>query len=70
MIHGELALALLNTDLTLFSLSPTYLFNNSGPLTLMKFALESFATALASKVFPHPGGPYNNTPAGHVILNF
>ena len=33
-------------------------------LTLMemKFAPLSLATALASSVFPHPGGPYNNTP--------
>ena len=33
----------------------------------MKLASLSFATALASIVFPVPGGPYNNTPAGGVI---
>jgi hypothetical protein len=38
------------------------LFSNSGPLTLMKFALDSFATAFASKVFPQPGGPHMSTP--------
>jgi hypothetical protein len=48
--------------------SPTYLFSNSGPFIEMKFALLSFATALASKVFPHPGGPNKSTPAGGVIL--
>ena len=38
------------------------LFNSSGPLTLMKLARDSFATALASSVFPHPGGPHKSTP--------
>ncbi|KAG8226502.1 hypothetical protein J437_LFUL007384 [Ladona fulva] len=36
---------------------------NSGPLTDMKFIPASFATALAKRVFPQPGGPHNNTPA-------
>lgn len=35
----------------------------------MKLALEALATALASRVFPHPGGPYNKTPAGELIAN-
>lgn len=39
-----------------------YLFSISGPFTVMKFILSSFAEAYAKKVFPHPGGPYNNTP--------
>jgi hypothetical protein len=30
----------------------------------MKFAFDSFETALATNVFPQPGGPYNKTPAG------
>ena len=30
----------------------------------MKLALEAFATALANRVLPHPGGPHNKTPAG------
>ena len=50
-------------------LPPRYLEISSGPLTAMKFALEAFATALASKVFPQPGGPYNNTPYAVLILN-
>lgn len=45
------------------------LFNNSGPFTLMKFALDSFATAFANSVFPHPGGPQSNTPHGDEIPN-
>lgn len=38
------------------------MLSNSGPLTLIKFALDSFATAFASNVFPHPGGPHMSTP--------
>lgn len=29
-----------------------------------KFASDSFATALASKVLPQPGGPWSRTPFG------
>jgi len=29
-----------------------------------KYAPVSFATALAIRVLPDPGGPYNNTPLG------
>lgn len=43
------------------------LFNNSGPFTLTKFAPLSLATAFASNVFPHPGGPHINTPHGASI---
>ena len=53
-----------------FSDSPTYLFNISGPFTAMKLALDALATALANRVFPHPGGPHNNTPAGGLTANF
>jgi len=53
-----------------FSDSPTYLFNNSGPFTAIKLALEAFATALANNVLPHPWGPHSNTPAGAFTANF
>lgn len=43
------------------------LLRSSGPRTLMKFALLSFATALASRVLPHPGGPHRRTPVGAVM---
>lgn len=62
--HGAEALALLKSYLTAFSDSPTYLLSNSGPLIDMKLALLSFETALATNVFPQPGGPYRSTPAG------
>ena len=62
--HGADELARLKSWRTAFSDSPTYLFRSSGPLIEIKFALDSLLTALATKVFPHPGGPYNKTPAG------
>ena len=41
----------------------------SGPLTRMKLAPVSFATAFAINVFPEPGGPCKRTPAGGSIPN-
>lgn len=45
------------------------IFNSSGPLTEMKLIPASLAMALASNVFPQPGGPHNNTPVGAVKPN-
>mmetsp|Transcript_20134 Transcript_20134/g.36193 ORF Transcript_20134/g.36193 Transcript_20134/m.36193 type:complete len:217 (-) Transcript_20134:85-735(-) len=64
MMQGLLLRARSNTTRTDRSLSPTYLLSSSGPLTEMKLAPDSLAMALARRVFPHPGGPYNKTPAG------
>lgn len=69
-MHGYEALARVNNPLIAFSDSPTYLFNNSGPFTAIKLALEAFATAFARRVLPHPGGPHKSTPAGGLTLNF
>ena len=54
---GAVCLAFLNTSRTPFSDSPTHFERSSGPLTAMKLASLSFATALASNVLPVPGGP-------------
>ena len=62
MTQGAEFLALRKTCLTAFSLSPTYIFRSSGPFTDMKLMPDSFAIALANKVFPHPGGPANRIP--------
>ncbi len=32
------------------------MFNNSGPLTEIKFTPDSLAIAFARRVLPHPGG--------------
>ena len=45
------------------------IFKSSGPLTEIKLIPASLATALASNVFPHPGGPHNNTPLAAVKPN-
>lgn len=50
-------------DGPLHSKFPTML-SSSGPLTLMKLIPVSFATAFASNVFPHPGGPQSRIPWG------
>ena len=42
--------------------SRTYFWTSSEPETLMKVQSVWWATALASKVLPVPGGPYSNTP--------
>ena len=60
--HGAAARARAKRVRTARSLSPTYLLSSSGPLMEMKFALASFAVALATSVLPHPGGPYRSTP--------
>lgn len=48
--------------LTLAGPTPTNISWNSEPLTVMKGTLASPAVALASKVFPVPGGPDNTAP--------
>ena len=48
---------LLNISLTLLAPSPTNISSNSEPLVYINCTLASPATALASKVFPTPGGP-------------
>lgn len=44
-----------------------YFWTSSLPETLMKVQSVWCATALARRVLPVPGGPYNNTPWKHNI---
>merc|ERR1719356_1035337 len=67
MRQAFLVRAISNSSLTILAPSPTYFWTNSDPITLMKQASVLFATALAHKVLPVPGGPYNNTPLGGSI---
>jgi hypothetical protein len=55
--HGATCRAFLKVSLIAFSDSPSHFENISGPLTLIKFALDSLETAWAIRVFPVPGGP-------------
>merc|ERR1719369_2604121 len=67
MRQAFLVLAISNNSLTILAPSPTYFCTNSDPITLMKQASVLLATALAHKVFPVPGGPYNKHPLGGSI---
>mmetsp|Transcript_14114 Transcript_14114/g.19654 ORF Transcript_14114/g.19654 Transcript_14114/m.19654 type:complete len:203 (-) Transcript_14114:676-1284(-) len=57
MMHAFLVLAIWNNSLTIRAPSPTYFCTSSLPITRIKQASVLFATALASNVFPVPGGP-------------
>ncbi len=67
IIAGAADLPFLNTSRIAFSLSPTHFEKTSGPFIDMKLASLSVATALASMVFPHPGGPNSIIPFGGLI---
>src|SRR3569833_1845879 len=56
-IQGAAARALSKMSRMLLSDSPNHMLNSSGPLTEMKLAAHSLATALANIVLPVPGGP-------------
>lgn len=52
------------THLTLAAPKPPIISTNSDPFIAKNGTLPSVATAFASKVFPHPGGPSNKAPFG------
>lgn len=62
IIDFFLSLAIENRVLTNLSLSPTYLDTKSELDTLKNSASHSVAQALANKLLPVPGGPYNKIP--------
>lgn len=64
IILGCVFRARLNKPATNLFDSPNHLLVNTDAAMLMKVAPDSLARALASIVFPHPGGPYNRTPLG------
>ena len=63
-VPGEFFSASSNAFLKLDSDSPASLDMISGPFIRKKNAPVSLATALAKRVFPVPGGPYNKIPRG------
>ena len=63
-IHGAFSLAFLNRSLTLLAPTPTNISTKSDPDMLKKGTSASPATALASSVFPVPGGPISRAPLG------
>ena len=64
MMHGWVFRARLNRPATSLLDSPYHLFVREEIATLMKVAPDSLASAFASIVFPHPGGPKRRTPLG------
>jgi hypothetical protein len=60
--EGFLSLALVNRVFINFYVYPTYLLVKSAEETEKKVLSASVAQALARKVFPVPGGPYNKIP--------
>ena len=62
MIDGDFAFAIAKRVRIIFSLSPTHFETKVDAEMLKKVESHSEATALASIVFPFPGGPYNKIP--------
>lgn len=62
MIHGWILTANEKTAAVSFCDSPYHLSVRVEGCRLMNWHPEALAVALAIRVFPHPGGPYNNTP--------
>ena len=70
MMAGDFERAVLNKSLTLEAPTPTKISTKSEPEVGMKGTPASPAHALASMVFPVPGGPDNMTPFGILAPNF
>lgn len=62
MIEGCSLMARENTAAASFWDSPYHLSVSVDGCKLIKRNPASLAVALAIRVFPHPGGPYSNTP--------
>jgi len=64
MMQGAFSWAWAKRSRTRAAPNPTNISTNSEPLTEKKGTPASPATALASIVFPVPGGPTRSTPLG------
>lgn len=70
MIEGAFYRAFLNKSRTLEAPTPTNISTKSEPEIVRKGTLASPATALASNVFPQPGGPTKRAPLGTLAPSF
>lgn len=61
-IHGASFLARVNKSLTLAEPTPENTSTKSDPAIVRNGTSASVATALASRVFPVPGGPTRRAP--------
>jgi hypothetical protein len=67
---GDFSRAVANKSLTREAPTPTNISTKSDPDVGMKGTPASPAQALASMVFPVPGGPANKTPLGILAPSF
>jgi hypothetical protein len=70
IMEGVLARAALKMSRTLAAPTPTNIYTNSLPLAEKKGTPAYPEQALASIVFPVPGGPDNNAPFGILAPSF
>ena len=70
IILGAFSLAREKISLTNLAPSPMNFWTSSEATISIKVALALVATALANKVLPVPGGPYNKMPLGGSIPIF
>lgn len=63
-MHGAFDLAFLNKSRTRAAPKPPIISINSDPFIVRKGTFASVATAFASNVLPHPGGPSKSAPFG------
>ena len=67
--HGAFSLAIRNISRTRPAPTPTNISTKSEPEMEKNGTPASPATALASNVLPHPGGPTKRTPFGNLAPN-
>jgi hypothetical protein len=70
IVLGAYALARSNKHRTMRSLSPRHFEANVAEETLKNVVPHSVATALASSVFPVPGGPNMRTPFQGLLIPY
>uniref|UniRef100_A0A0E9XJN4 Uncharacterized protein n=1 Tax=Anguilla anguilla TaxID=7936 RepID=A0A0E9XJN4_ANGAN len=70
IIEGAFSLARAKASRTSLAPSPINIWTSCGPASFRKVALVWAAQALASNVFPVPGGPYISTPFGGWMPRF
>ena len=70
IIHGAFLLPCSNISLTRDAPTPTNISTKSEPEIVKKGTPASPATALASNVFPVPGGPISKAPFGILPPSF
>ena len=69
-MQGDLDRAASNNLRMRLAPNPPIISTNSDPFIERKGTVDSAASALANKVFPHPGGPVRRAPLGSLAPSF